>query len=61
MTTDADCAGIATEALGLCRFQDAQLTRLGGIDNTDFRVNTGAETYVLHLYAARHDHAAINF
>lgn len=59
MTTDADFTGIATEALSFYGMQDAQLTRLGGIDNTNFRVDAGAEAYALHLYAARHDHTAI--
>lgn len=43
MTTDADVSGIATAALNVYGTRDARLTRLGGIDNTNFRVDAGAE------------------
>lgn len=59
MTTAADVTGLATDALHLYGIKTAELTRLGGIDSTNFRVDTGAEFYVLHLYAARYNRAAI--
>ncbi len=39
--------------------ENAHLTRRGGIDGTNFRVDAGEASYALHLYAARYDRAAI--
>ncbi len=58
MTTD-NVTQVATEVLRLYGIEEARLIRLGGIDNTNFRVDTGAESYALHLCATRHDRAAI--
>ena len=50
---------LTAEALSTYGIEKALLTRLGGIDSMNFRVDAGAESYALHLYAARHDRAAI--
>lgn len=51
---------LATTALELYGLETLHLTRLGGVDNTNFRVQSGGKSYVLHLYtSARRDRAAI--
>lgn len=58
MTTD-NFSQLAAEALRSYGIEKARLTRLGGIDSTNFRVDAAPASYVLHFYAARHDRAAI--
>lgn len=59
MTTDTGLTGLATEVLRLYGVEDAQLTRLGGVDNANFRVDAGTNVYALHLYAARQNRTSI--
>lgn len=59
MTNVTDVVQLTTETLKFYGLENAHLKRLGGIDNTNFQVSVGAASYVLHLYAARHDRAAI--
>lgn len=52
---------LAIEALRHYDLEDAQLTRLGGASNTNFKVDVDDKSYVLRLHAsARHDRAAIS-
>lgn len=52
---------IARHLLDRYGLANVSLTRLGGADNTNYRVNSGMEAYALHLYiSARYDRRAID-
>ncbi len=58
---DSKFTNLATLALRNYGLDNTQLTRLGGADNTNFRVDIDDKSYVLRLHTSvRHDRAAIS-